>query len=69
LRTPIDKIEKTPQIVESDISQKYITGVCKLEDRLLILIDLTQVLSMEEIEHIRSTEEENKEKNQSFQET
>jgi purine-binding chemotaxis protein CheW len=67
LRTPTSRIEKTPQIVESDISQKYITGVCKLEDRLLILIDLAQVLSLEEVEHIKKTEEENREREQASQ--
>jgi len=58
LRIPISKVEKTPQIIESEISQRYITGVGKLEDRLLILIDLAAILSVEEIEHVRKIEQQ-----------
>lgn len=61
LRISTHNIVKTPQIVESKISQKYITGVGKLEERLLILIDLTATLSIEEMEHVKKIgEEENK---------
>ncbi len=58
LRIPTSKVEKTPQIIESEISQRYITGVGKLEDRLLILIDLAAILSVEEIEHVRKIEQQ-----------
>jgi len=58
LRLPLEKIEKTPQLVESDIEQKYIKGVGKLNDRLLILIDLANVLSLEEKEEIKKIKEE-----------
>ncbi|OQX81665.1 MAG: chemotaxis protein CheW [Candidatus Omnitrophica bacterium 4484_70.1] len=61
LRLPMDKIEKTPQIIESDIEQKYIKGVGKLDNRLLILIDLANVLSLEEKEEIRKIEEKGEE--------
>ena len=44
LRIPTSKVEKTPQLIESEISQRYITGVGKLKDRLLILIDLVATL-------------------------
>jgi len=60
LRLPLEKIEKTPQIVESEIEQKYIKGVGKLDDRLLILIDLANVLSLEEKEEIKKIKEEEK---------
>ena len=62
LRIPTNRIEKTPQIVETDISEKYITGVGKLEDRLLILIDLIAILSIEEIEHVKSIQKEQSKK-------
>ncbi|MCD6583180.1 MAG: chemotaxis protein CheW [Candidatus Omnitrophica bacterium] len=58
LRIPTSKVEKTPQIIESEISQRYITGVGKLEDRLLILIDLAAILSVEEIEHVKKIEQQ-----------
>ena len=58
LRLPLEKIEKTPQIVESEIEQKYIKGVGKLDERLLIIIDLANILSLEEKEEIKKIEEE-----------
>ena len=57
LRIPTSKVEKTPQLIESEISQRYITGVGKLKDRLLILIDLVAILSAEELEHVRKIEQ------------
>ncbi len=51
LRLATDKIVKTPELIDADITKKYITGIGKLKDRLLILIDLAAVLSGEEIEH------------------
>ena len=57
LRIPTSKVEKTPQLIESEISQRYITGVGKLKDRLLILINLVAILSVEELEHVRKIEQ------------
>ena len=51
LRLGTDKIVKTIELAEVDITKKYITGIGKLKDRLLILIDLSAVLSTEELEH------------------
>jgi len=58
LRIPTSKVEKAPQLIESEISQRYITGVGKLKDRLLILIDLVAILSVEELEHVRKIEQQ-----------
>ena len=58
LSIPRSNIEKTPQILESDIKQKYITSVGKLENRLLILIDLAAILSSEEIENVKNIQTE-----------
>jgi purine-binding chemotaxis protein CheW len=63
LRLGTDKIVKTLDLAEVDITKKYITGIGKLKDRLLILIDLSAVLSTEELEHadkLRKMEEESK---------
>ncbi len=43
LRIPKNITEAPPEIV-AGINSKYITAVAKLEDRLLILLDLNQVL-------------------------
>lgn len=58
LRMSNTQIESTPSIIDSEINQKYITGVGKLEDKLLVLIDLKAVLSTEEVEHLERMEKE-----------
>ncbi|WP_243438573.1 chemotaxis protein CheW [Fundidesulfovibrio soli] len=47
LRIPASTVEPPPSIM-SGIESEYISGVGKLEDRLLILIDLDKLLSSEE---------------------
>ena len=47
LRIPSSTIEPPPEVV-SGIDSEYIRGVAKLENRLLILLDLTRILSSEE---------------------
>ena len=47
LRIPKSVVEPTPQIATS-VATEYITAVGKLEDRLLILLDLDKVLSAQE---------------------
>lgn len=49
LRIPKSITEPPPQIV-SGVESDYITAIGKLEDRLLILLDLTKILSTEEKE-------------------
>jgi purine-binding chemotaxis protein CheW len=47
LRIPASTIEPSPPVVSS-LDSEYISGVGKLEDRLLILLDLDRLLSSEE---------------------
>ena len=47
LRIPASTIEPPPEVVSS-IDSDYIRGVAKLEDRLLIYLDLSRILSGEE---------------------
>jgi len=47
LRIPADTVEPPPPIV-AGVESEYIRGVGKLEDRLLILLDLSKTLSKEE---------------------
>jgi len=60
LRISNTQIDHTPDIIESEIQRKYITGVGKLEEKLLILIDLRSVLSTEDMEHLDKIEETGK---------
>ncbi len=50
-------IEPPPELT-TNISTNYITGVAKLEDRLLILLDLDRVLSSDEQERLTEVEAE-----------
>jgi purine-binding chemotaxis protein CheW len=47
LRIGADTVEAPPAVV-SGVDSEYISGVGKLEDRLLILLDLNRLLSTEE---------------------
>ncbi len=50
LRIPVSNIdiEATPEMVTTEISKKYLMGVGKVENRLIILLDLKQVLAEKE---------------------
>ena len=52
LRLSKDDIEDTPALIDTEVHEKYLRGVGKSEDRLLILLDLNEVLSTEEIKHM-----------------
>jgi len=54
LRIPKSITEPPPQIV-SGVNSDYITAIGKLEDRLLILLDLTKILSTEQKEELDSS--------------
>ena len=51
LRIPKSITEPPPEIV-SGVDSEYITAIGKLEDRLLILLDLTKILSNKEEEQV-----------------
>lgn len=48
LRLPSSTIEPPPEIA-TGINSEYIKGVAKLEDRLLIFLDLSKVINMNEM--------------------
>jgi len=50
-------IDPSPEIV-GEIDVTYVKGVAKLENRLLILLDLERVLSFKEIDEVREAIEE-----------
>lgn len=52
LRVTTDKISATPDMISKDINQEYLQGVCILDKRLIILLDLTKLVSTKDIEHI-----------------
>ncbi|RFA37729.1 chemotaxis protein CheW [Virgibacillus dokdonensis] len=52
---PESEIEPTPEVIGT-VDTKYIEGVAKLENRLLILLNMQKVLTEEEIEELKSVE-------------
>jgi purine-binding chemotaxis protein CheW len=48
LRVSAEDIERAPEMITSNISEKYIDGVGKLDDRLLILLDIDQIFTEEQ---------------------
>lgn len=49
-----DAIEEPPQMV-SDVGVEYITGVAKVNSRLIIILDLRNVLSIEDMKQITNS--------------
>ncbi len=45
LRLPAKNVEPAPSVIASKISMEYLRGVGKMDNRLLILLDLDKVLS------------------------
>ena len=57
LRLSTSNVEPTPEIISTKIRADYLKGVGKLDDRLLILLDLERVLSDEEIAQVAAVGE------------
>lgn len=55
LRLNPDNIEPPPEMVNS-VGVEYITGIGKIEDRIIILLDLAKVLSTHEIDTLATTD-------------
>ena len=52
LRLSYDDVEDVPGLIETGVPEHYIRGVGKLKDRLLVLLDLHNVLSHEEVKFV-----------------
>ena len=53
LRIPLSNIKVAPELVTTAISKKYLWCVGTVEQRLIILLDLKQLLAKEAIEEIK----------------
>jgi len=51
LRIPVNTVEPAPPVV-AGVDSDYISGVGKLQDRLLILLDLDKLLSTDDLEKL-----------------
>ena len=54
LNVPVDSIKPPPDIVVAGLKSQYIQGVCKLDQWLLILLDFSRILLVEEIKKLKS---------------
>lgn len=54
LKTPQSRFEPPPPAVRTSINNNYISGIGKIDNRLLILLDLAKVLNEEEKEQLKA---------------
>jgi purine-binding chemotaxis protein CheW len=54
LDVPESSIKPPPEIVMAGLKSRYIQGVCKLDQRLLILLDFSRILMVDEIKKLQS---------------
>ncbi len=52
LKIKNEQIEYNPSLVSDDIDEKYIKGVAKQDEKLIILLDLTKVLKSHELDRL-----------------
>ncbi|MCK5659837.1 MAG: chemotaxis protein CheW [Methanosarcinales archaeon] len=52
MRLPAANVEPAPEMISAKINADYLKGVGKIDERLLILLDLERVLSEEEMAHV-----------------
>jgi purine-binding chemotaxis protein CheW len=55
LRLPVEQIEAAPEMI-TGVDTEYIRGVGKIEDRLIILLDLAKIISGSEKRELESTD-------------
>lgn len=56
LNIPIENVEEAPEMV-AGVGTEYIQGVGKLGERLIIMLDLTMVISTEEKQQLESVDQ------------
>jgi len=54
IRLPSSSVEPAPAVIANKIGTEYVRGVGKMEDRLLILLDLDKILSAKELHNINT---------------
>ena len=54
LNVPENSIKLPPDIAVAGLKSQYIQGVCKLDQRLLILLEFSRILMVDEIKKLKS---------------
>lgn len=57
MNVPEDTVEVAPEIVTAGIDSQYITGVSKLDDRMIILLNFNKLLSKNEMASLNNIRE------------
>lgn len=47
-------IDPAPELIAGDVDEKFISGIAKLSERMIIILDLEKVLSEEEKEELKA---------------
>ncbi len=58
IRLPQKSVEPAPAVIADKIGTEYVMGVGKLDNRLLILLNLDKILSAKDLHSIRSISNE-----------
>lgn len=53
-------IEPAPDIVVEGLKSQYISGVCKIDEELLILLDFSRILQVKEIKKLKEFDKDEK---------
>ena len=53
LKIQDDSIEPPPEIVMAGLKSQYIRGVCKIDQKLLILLDFNRILILDEVKKLQ----------------
>ncbi len=59
LKISDENIEPTPELIQTEARKDYIKGVGKLENRLIVLLDLEKVLTPHEVEELATLKAQN----------
>jgi purine-binding chemotaxis protein CheW len=55
LNLPMSKIDKAPSLLQDvNISENFIEGIAKVDNRLIIVLDMYKILTHEEIKELTS---------------
>ena len=52
IRIPVDTISAVPKSLETSIDTKFLTGICKQKDGLIILLNMEAMLSSQDVEQM-----------------
>ena len=52
MKVPLESIKPPPDIVVAGLKSQYIRGVCKIDEHLLVLLDFSRILLVDEIKKL-----------------